>query len=243
MEKIFSLFSYANQVRVKNLCPQSQLRSSFNQLYNNRPNIHLFYQSASAALVHGVWTNENLNQFQDCSFDINSNLYSPTERYGRGVFASIISLNLRQDPDGKCIDYIQLTFYDARTQKICGRFTAADEFGQRTFFNEGNGIIRAHIFVNKSIPFDVLHRSAEVNLVFTAYESKFQFELNFFDLNFRLNNFIYTECTSDQNFHKCNPNSDNFCISHVFKNDDIQNCPPPFGSDELKETMSTNINA
>lgn len=158
---------------MKNLCPHSQLQLSFNQLYNNQPGIQLFNQSDSAALVSNVWQEDNIAEFQDCVFTVDSNFYSPAGRYGRGVFASINKLDFRQDAEGKCIDYVRFTFDGARTEKMCGRFTADDEFGQQSFFNEGGGVIKVHIFVNKSVPFHPQQRSIEVNLVFTAYESRF----------------------------------------------------------------------
>lgn len=157
---------------------------AFNQLYNNRPGIQLFNQSESAALVHGIWTDDNIQKFQDCSFTVDSNLYSTYGRYGRGLFISIYTLNFRQDAEGKCIDYVRLTFDGARTEKICGRFTSDDEVGQQSFFNEGGGIMKVHIYVNKSIPFHPLQRSIEVNLVFTAYESEFFFLIEFLKQKF-----------------------------------------------------------
>lgn len=171
-------------VTIKNLCPPSQLQLAFNQLYNNRPGIQLFNQSESAALVHGIWTDDNIQKFQDCSFTVDSNLYSTYGRYGRGLFISIYTLNFRQDAEGKCIDYVRLTFDGARTEKICGRFTSDDEVGQQSFFNEGGGIMKVHIYVNKSIPFHPLQRSIEVNLVFTAYESEFFFLIEFLKQKF-----------------------------------------------------------
>lgn len=41
-----------------------------------------------------------------------------------------------------------------------------------------------------------------------------------------------TECSSAQSYIRCHPTEDDFCISGVFRNDGIHNCPPPFSSDE-----------
>lgn len=159
-------------VAVKNLCPSSELKSTFNQLYNNRPGIQLLNQSDSAASVHQIWTEDNLLDFQDCAFTVDSNLYSEYGRYGRGLFVSIQKLNLRQNSKGECIDYIRFSFDGSRTEKICGAFDVESELGKQSFFNDGGGIIKVHIFVNKSIPLQGLQRSVEVDILFTAYESK-----------------------------------------------------------------------
>lgn len=38
---------------------------------------------------------------------------------------------------------------------------------------------------------------------------------------------------------RCHPKEDDFCISGVFQNDDIHNCPPPYSSDEPKLAQQT----
>lgn len=159
-------------VSVKNLCPQSQLKSAFDQLYNNRPGIQLNNQSESAALVHQIWTNENLQDFQDCVFTVDSNLYSPYGRFGRGIFAAVKKINFRQNAKGECIDYVKFRFAEAVTQRICGNFDDESDLGKSSFFNEGAGVMKVHIFVNKSVPFQALQRSVEIDLLFTAYESE-----------------------------------------------------------------------
>lgn len=159
-------------VAVKNLCPRSELKSAFNQLYNNRPGIQLYNQSDSAASVHQIWTEDNLQDFQDCVFTVDSNLYSEYGRFGRGLFVSIQKLNFRQNSKGECIDYLRFSFDGSRTEKICGSFDVESELGKQSFFNDGGGIIKVHIFVNKSIPLQGLQRSVEVDILLTAYESK-----------------------------------------------------------------------
>lgn len=133
--------------------------------------VSLLNQSESATFVHDIWTEDNIDQFQDCVFTVDSNLYTANGgQYGRGLFVSVNKLEFRQDANGKCIDYVRFSFVGQRTEKICGRFRADDDIGQTAFFNEGVGVIKVHIFVNKSIPFTPSQRSAEVNLLFTAYE-------------------------------------------------------------------------
>lgn len=161
---------------MKNICPKSNLKLAFNQLYHNRPGIQLLNNSQSAARIHQIWTDENFDDFQDCSFTVDSNLYSEYGRYGRGIFISIRNLNFRQQSNGKCIDYVRLTFDGYKTEKICGSFDADSELGQTSHFNEGGGIIKVHIFVNKSIPLELTQqRLLEVDLIVTAYESKQHF--------------------------------------------------------------------
>lgn len=157
---------------MKKLCPASPLKSAFNQFFHNRPGIQLNNGSESAALVHGIWT--DIGEFSDCVFTVDSNLYSEYGRYGRGLFASVHTLNFRQNADGECIDYVRFVFDKSKkTDKICGKFTAYDDYGQRAFFTEDRGIMKIHIFVNKTIPFQILQQFVEVNLVFTAYERRF----------------------------------------------------------------------
>lgn len=40
------------------------------------------------------------------------------------------------------------------------------------------------------------------------------------------------ECQPGQKFIECLPKSQDFCISDAFRNDKIQNCVPPYASDE-----------
>lgn len=158
------------KVSVKNLCPHSDLKQAFNQLYNNRPGIQLVNGSESAAIIHQIWTEDNLKEFQDCVFTIDSNLYTEYGRSGRGMFVSIKKLNFRQKPGGECIDYVRISFDRAKTEKICGTFDTNSEMGQTAFFNDGGGIVKIHIVVNKTIPLAANQRSLEVDLVATAYQ-------------------------------------------------------------------------
>lgn len=163
---------------MKNLCPHSELKLSFNQLYRNRPGIQLNNQSDSSASVHQIWTEENLKDFHDCTFTVDSNLYSQYGRFGRGMFLSIQKIDFRQNSqNGQCIDYVRFRFDGVQTEKICGAFDVESELGQQSFFNEGGGIIKVHIFVNKTIPLQGLQRSVEIDLLFTAYQSRFPFHL------------------------------------------------------------------
>lgn len=159
-------------VSVKNFCPHSDLKQAFNQLYNNRPGIQLFNKSESAAIIHQIWTEDNLNEFQNCVFTVDSNLYSEYGgRFARGIFLSIKKLNFRQTVHGECIDYVRITFDGAKTDKICGSFDSNSQMGQTAFFNEGGGVVKIHIFVNKTIPLQSDRRFLEIDLVATAYQS------------------------------------------------------------------------
>lgn len=160
-------------VSVKDLCPQSELKAAFDQLYNNRPALQLRNQSDSAALVHQIWTDDNLKDFQDCIFMVDGNLYSEYGRYGRGLFAAIQKINFRQNSRGDCIDYVRLYFAGASTGRMCSSFDARfeSELAHNSFFNDPVGVIKVHIFVNKTVPLRASQRSLEIDLLFTAYES------------------------------------------------------------------------
>lgn len=162
------------------------MQVTFNQIYNNRPFVRLFNGTESAALVHQIWTDDNLKDFQDCAFTVDSNLYfdSPTpdqpSRYGRGLTFSVRRINFRYDSTtNQCIDYVRFTFAGSKTDKICGTFDGESEIGQSTYYLDPIGIIKVHIFVNKSVPLQTTQRSLEVDLAFTAYDRM-------------LNNFFFT---------------------------------------------------
>lgn len=164
-------------VAVKTLCPPSELKLTFNQITSNRPVIQLTNQSDSAALVHDIWTQDTVKEFQDCVFMVDSNLYTPNERIGRGVFLSVRKMNFRQNSRGECIDYVRFHFNNGKTEKMCGTFEAESPLGQTAFFNDANGVVKVHVFVNKTIPFRELQHSVDVELIFTAFESKYQLEI------------------------------------------------------------------
>lgn len=164
------------------VCPQSDLQTGFNQVFDNNPVIQLLNQSESAAIIRQVWTDENLRNFHDCRITIDSNLYSPYGKYGRGMFVSIRRINFRKQSnakDAECLDYVRISFGQARLQKICGTFEANDELGRQAFFNDDGGDVKIHVFIDKTRPLTAGQRSLELEMVFTAYDSKFS-------------NFIYT---------------------------------------------------
>ncbi|XP_031633317.1 uncharacterized protein LOC116347055 [Contarinia nasturtii] len=204
---------------LRKLCSGSEFHRSFNKLYHNEPGLALFNQSDSATYVHDTLIKDNIDEFQNCEFTVDGNLYTPNGQYRRGIFASVNRLNFRLYSNGTCIDYVRFRFVNDSTDKICGRFNAEDEIGQRSFFTEPSGVIKVHIFVDKSIPFTPQQDSVQVNLLFTAYEP----------------------CMANRNLIKCIPNNDEYCISSVFKNDDVQNCPPPAGDERNKQQKSNQI--
>lgn len=144
---------------------------AFNQIYSNRPFVRLFNGSDSAALVHQIWENEDLQTFQDCAFNVDSNLYFEDSSFGRGLTFSVKRINFRYDSTtNQCIDYVRFTFAGSRTEKICGDFNGESTIGQQSYFLDPAGIIKVHIFVNKSVPLQPTQRSLEIDLAFTAYE-------------------------------------------------------------------------
>lgn len=139
----------------------------------NRPQLFLMNGSDSAALIHQVWTEDTLTEVSECTFTIESNLYAGQQRYGRGIYASIKRLNLRQAQNGDCVDYVRFTFGESKSQRICGDFDAESQLGYQSHFNEDGGIIKVHVFVNKTAPLAAYNkRSLEIDLVFTAYDGK-----------------------------------------------------------------------
>lgn len=162
------------------------MQASLIQLTNNRPSVRLLNGTESAAKVYHWWDEEELKDFQDCSFHVDSNLYfdaadrSQLQQFGRGLVMSVRKINFRYDPiTNRCIDYVRFTFPGMKTDKICGTFDDESEFGQQAYFIDPTGIVRVHIFVDKSIPLKVAETSVEIELLFTAYEC----ELNISDCN------------------------------------------------------------
>lgn len=161
---------------LSDVCPRSDLQTGFNQLFDNRPVIQLMNRSESAAIIRQVWTDESLQNFHDCRITIDSNLYSPYGKYGRGMFVSIRRINFRKEStaaNAQCLDYVRISFGQAKLQKICGSFDANSELGRQTFFNDDEGTVNIHVFVDKSRPLTTGQRSIELEMVFTAYDSKF----------------------------------------------------------------------
>lgn len=139
----------------------------------NRPQLYLMNGTDSGALIHQVWTDENVNDVTDCTFTIESNIYGATQKYGRGIYASIQRINFRERQGDECIDYVRFTFGQAKSQRICGDFDGDSQLGLMSHFNDDNGIIKVHIHVNKSESLSKWNkRSLEIDLVFTAYECK-----------------------------------------------------------------------
>lgn len=204
-------------------------------------------RSESAAIVRQVWTEENLQNFHDCRITIDSNLYSQYGKYGRGMFVSIRRINFRKKSnaqDAECIDYVRISFGQAKLQKICGTFDANTELGRQAFFNDDEGSVNIHIFIDKTRPLTLGQRSIELEMVFTAYDSKLmkfmQTEINrVTDWSKKINKnkyffpaFTFTECSAGPEMMRCNPKDDSFCIWSHFNEDNIMNCPPPYCSDE-----------
>lgn len=230
---------------LENICPPTQLKMAFNQLNENKPNIPLINGSDSAAVVHQVWTEENLPKFINCEFTVDSNLYTPDNVINRGVFLSIRKLNFRVSPNNKdqCIDYVRFTLGKDKTQKICGSFDVHSDIGKRSFFNDGQGHIKVHVFVDNSIPLNVHHRALELDLVFTAYSSKKlvsidnQFEFHPYSLIYYR---IFIECSLDEKLMRCDKKiDDDFCISTSLRRDNIINCPPPLCTDEVNKCQQS----
>lgn len=142
------------------------------------PPIKLATGSDSAALVYGTWNEDNLQKFQDCTFFVDSSLYhSENSIVARGLTFSIRRMNFRLDATtGECIDYVRFTFggSGAQTDKICGAFDGGDsEYAKYFHLLDPSGVIKVHIFVDKTVPYQMTQRHSEVEFAFTAYELLF----------------------------------------------------------------------
>lgn len=136
-------------------------------------------ESDSAKIVYGSWDSKSIEQFQDCVFHADSNLYfdatvpDDSKRFGRGLTVSVRYINFRYDETtNQCIDYVRLIFPGGhKLDKICGTFNDESEIGQQSFFTVPPGVVKVHIFVDKSKPLPVSQTSVSLELVFTAYQS------------------------------------------------------------------------
>lgn len=168
-------FEKKNAVKVSQLCPFSPLQGSFNQIYSNRPVVKLGNDTESAAIVRGTWDKDNIKEFQDCAFIVDSNLYfdaedpSKSQQIGRGLVATIRKINFRFD-ETRIFDYVRFTFPGYKTEKISGVDDYDSENGRKSFFIVPTGVIKVHIFVDKLREFTAAQPSIEVELVFTAYQ-------------------------------------------------------------------------
>lgn len=173
---------------MSNICPNSPLQDGFKQIYNNHPVVRLLNGTQSAALVYDTWSADSKKT--DCTFTVDSNLFINGESLRRGLTFSIKRSSLRMDQTRwnsetntyECIDYVRFTFGNggAKTAKMCGTFDDKTEMGSYLFFIDPSGEIKVHIFVNKSVPFDLNQRDAAIELAFTAYDRMLSI-LFFFD--------------------------------------------------------------
>lgn len=92
------------------------------------------------------------------------------------MFISIRRINFRKKSsaeNAECLDYVRISFGQAKLQKICGTFDSKSEQGRQAFFNDDEGNVNIHVFVDKTRPLTAGQRSIELEMVFTAYDSKF----------------------------------------------------------------------
>lgn len=160
------------------MCPlTSPLKKTFNKAFGANPVIRLENGFDSAAIIHGNWNKDNLQNFEDCTFMVDSNIYrgDDTQAVYRGLTFSIKSVNLRMDPkNNECIDYIRFTFgaSGAQTDKICGTIDdKSNEYMKYFSLLDPNGVVKVHVFVNKSVSYEHSYGfNTDVQLAFTAYE-------------------------------------------------------------------------
>lgn len=139
---------------------------------NNNYVLQLKNGSDSSAIVHYTWTPDTINEINNCKFTVHSNLYLPSgETYARGIFATIKKINLRKDANGKCIDYVSMVVGDWKVE-VCEQNDNSVNVAENTYLNGFPGIAEIHVFIDKSKTLNVKTPSLELELLFTAYDSK-----------------------------------------------------------------------
>ncbi|KAG4077002.1 hypothetical protein HA402_015989 [Bradysia odoriphaga] len=185
------------------LCPGNKFKALFDTMTNNKPFVRLGDGFESAALIHYYSNSSTIKKIGSCEFTVK--LDNPDS--SSGIFASIKKLKLRENTyDGSCKDFIRFTYKNGtRTREICGNIETSPQNNLiRNFFDETSGEMKVEISI------DTLYSSSvdglEVFLVFTAYSDCFGSSLL-----------------------RCSPEK---CISDLFRDDKILNCPPPGCLDE-----------
>lgn len=169
------------------LCSGNKFKTIFDKITNNKPEVKLNQGDLSAALVRHHWNSTSYTKLTSCVFDVKlDNSYGS----GSGFFTTIKKLKLRESKysgygsysgsysdSSTCIDFIRFTYRNgSSTREICGNIeTTVHNNLIRNFFDETSGEMRVEISIG-STPFlsnDELSNTLEVDLVFTAYSSKF----------------------------------------------------------------------
>lgn len=155
------------------LCPTSDsLTKSFNLLFRNMKEVHLFENEQSGALISYSWNSSNFKKYSDCRFRVVATINDNKVR-NRGLFVSIRRLNLRKARNSdSCTDFIQFTFGEKKTPKFCGQLNASFDDVEKIFFGESGGTIEVYLNFEKQIPLQNIDDTLDVELVFTANESK-----------------------------------------------------------------------
>lgn len=160
------------------MCPGNKFKAIFDKITNNKPEVKLTQGDASAALIHYHTNSTSYKKIGSCEFDVKVD--NPGN--GNGIFVSIKKLKLRERTydsygDHHCVDFIRFTYKNgSRTREICGNVeTSVDNNLIRNFFDEVSGEMRVEISIDSSYPFSSsdVNGGLEVDLVFTAYSSKF----------------------------------------------------------------------
>lgn len=165
-------FAYIS-VLLNDLCPNNPLKKAFNKLMDNKPEIRLNENENSAALIHQTWNSSSFKRFDECSFNVDVTKEARKTR-NSGLYLSIKRLNLRKSGyDDECIDYIRFKFGDKKTQKICGQVDVTSPDVEKYHFDVAGGLTKIYISIDKLRPLHRTEDTLDVELVFTAYQSKF----------------------------------------------------------------------
>ncbi|KAJ6644667.1 hypothetical protein Bhyg_09636 [Pseudolycoriella hygida] len=190
------------QYKYLELCPGNKFKSIFDTITNNKPEVKIGELNYESAAL--VHYNSITNRkVGSCEFNVK--LVNPGG--SNGIFVNIKKLQLREySYDHSCRDYLRFTYKNAtQTREICGNIqTTVHNNLIRNFFDIIDGELKVEIHIDPD--FTSSDNEKEVQIVFTAY----------------------TQCYGSSRL-RC---SQQKCISDVFRDDEIINCPPPDCLDE-----------
>lgn len=156
------------------ICPTSNLEKGFQKILRTTRELNLGENEDSAALVKFSFNSSNFKRYDECRFKVVAKIKDDTTR-NRGIFVSIRRLNLRKHPiSDECIDYIRFKFGNELSPKYCGQLNASIDDVKKIYFGEGGGVIIVDIKLDTFLPFQYIHDTLDIELIFTANEGNFR---------------------------------------------------------------------
>lgn len=174
---VFYIFTSYFSDKYHELCPANKFKAIFDTMTNNKPEVRLSDGDGSAALVRYHSNSTAGRKIGACEFNVKvDNPHS-----SKGIFVSIRKLKLRENTygsyggDQSCKDFLRFTYKNGtRTREICGNIeTTVHNNLIRNFFDEISGELKVEISIDSSFGSANDYSGLEVDLVFTAYSSKF----------------------------------------------------------------------